>query len=107
MLGSMPTSARRAHLVRRLTFLTAICPAIFPTQAQAQEWSGGVGAFVGASFGRKAALAWGFEAFGMRTFAEQRICSNEPLAGVGPLVQLALTGISESRLTLAVQPASN
>jgi hypothetical protein len=71
--------------------------------ALAQEWTGGVGAFVGIAFGRRQEVAWGFETFAMFPLEGRFYRCRKHREAAGPLLQLAFIGTSEPRLTLALQ----
>lgn len=99
----------RRSLARRMRMLTALSTALFPAVAEAQlaeNPSFGGGVFVGYTFGPRPGVEWGFEAFATHRFANESCLSEEPRAGIGPLLQFGLIGIRDPRLTLAVQGGS-
>jgi hypothetical protein len=91
----------RRMLAKRLALLSAVCPMLFSSRAEAETWSAGLGAFVGYSFGQREGISWGFEIFGMSHF-EKQSCSNQALSGVGPLLQFEAVGLHDPRLTFAL-----
>jgi hypothetical protein len=70
-------------------------------EVQAQEWTGGAGAFVGYAFGAREGVVWGFDIFGTR-ISQQESCSNEPRSGVGTVFRFGMIGVRDPRITLAL-----
>jgi hypothetical protein len=97
-------SPKRRRLLRRLMALTAASGLLFPSPVQAQEGpvSLGGGVFVGYAFGAKPGVEWGFEAFATYLYGGVG-CSDAQRYGLGPLVQVAVIGTDDPRITLAVQ----
>lgn len=84
--------------------MAAACAGGPAAHASAQEqWTAGGGAFVGYRFGSEQGIEWGFEGFGSRLYDDNDACSNGPRYGVGPLLQVSLTGLGDPRITVAMQ----
>jgi hypothetical protein len=98
--GRPQISGRVLRRVLQLSALAAACAWGAPTHAQELR-SLGVGGFVGFSFGRKASVEWGFEAFSAFSTTRDDLCSPRSATVVGPLVQFAMLGRGEPRLTFA------
>jgi hypothetical protein len=88
-------------LAGAIALVAAAAGALFPTTARAEEWSGGAGVFVGYAFGQHQGFEWGFEGFATMVTQGGGVCSNQERWGIGPLAQLSLIGLSNTRLTLA------
>jgi hypothetical protein len=91
-------------LARRAAALSALSASLFSANARADapNFSFGAGVFVGYNFGPRAGVEYGFEGFATHRFSEAE-CSDRPRMGVGPLLQLAVVGSGDPRVTLAAQ----
>jgi hypothetical protein len=91
-------------LARRAAALSALSASLFSGSARAEglNFSFGAGVFVGYNFGPRAGVEYGLEGFATHRFSEPE-CSDRPRMGVGPLLQLAMVGSGDPRVTLAAQ----
>jgi hypothetical protein len=101
MLRTRASHASRQRLAQNIAAIAAAAGALFPTVAHAEDWSGGVGAFVGYAFGAHQGFEWGFEGFATKITEGGSTCSSQERAGFGPLAQFSLIGLGDPRLTLA------
>jgi hypothetical protein len=85
-----------------VALVAALASMSWARRAEADDWTGGLGAFVGFAFGAHEGIQWGLEAFAMRRFSYER-CSDRPRSAAGPLLQLAWMGARNARVTVALQ----
>lgn len=102
---SPATSASRvrARLAARLLAIAAAAAVWAPSEAQAQEFSGGGGLYVSFTFGKELGVGYGLEAHMMGILVGQSECSNDRRAGVGGMFQLGGINGSTLRMVVAAQ----
>jgi hypothetical protein len=93
--------------MRRLAFVSAAASILFPAVAQADDTTGG-GIFCGYAFGERTGFEWGFEAFFMKHTGGPTSggSATSLTSGLGPLVQFALIGLSDPRISVALTAGS-
>lgn len=91
------------------SILAGLVPLLSVAAAGAQEnWqipgfdTVGGGVFLGYALGGERGFEWGIEGFATHYTHDIGTCSNEPRAGIGPLLRLSLLGISRLAVTGAL-----
>jgi hypothetical protein len=93
--------------VRRLAALGALATAIFPQQAQAQEFVGSAGTYVSFVFGERFGVGWGFEGGFSYLLEGADSCGSGQRGGLGFTTQLGGIDGDTFRAVAAVHGGAN
>jgi hypothetical protein len=87
----------------RLLGLAALLPLLETGVARADPLDvRGFGVFMGYAWGKEAGFEWGFESIGTHHFTQVPACSSEPRSGFGPVLRVAMVGVTRLAVTAAL-----